>query len=162
PAVLPGRGDPVAIRRCRPPLHRAPADAGDQRFCRGARWRVCGAALSLGDEPDDPGFRRLRIGGARRRARDGAAVGVWGWAGAVRPARLDAVRRLDGGLEPAGVADHDRLLPRCAAARRPAAWRRTQRIAWGGMTGERPPYLPGDRVPEAEIEEMIRVDHAGE
>ena len=30
------------------------------------------------------------------------------------------------------------------------------------MTGERPPYLPGDPMPEAEIERMIRVDHAGE
>jgi 3-demethoxyubiquinol 3-hydroxylase len=30
------------------------------------------------------------------------------------------------------------------------------------MTAERPPYLPGDPVPEAEIERMIRVDHAGE
>ena len=26
----------------------------------------------------------------------------------------------------------------------------------------RPPYLPGDRVPEGEVERMIRVDHAGE
>ncbi len=32
----------------------------------------------------------------------------------------------------------------------------------GGMNPERPPYLPGDPVPEAEIESMIRVDHAGE
>jgi len=30
------------------------------------------------------------------------------------------------------------------------------------MTAERPPYLPGDPVPDAEIERMIRVDHAGE
>ena len=30
------------------------------------------------------------------------------------------------------------------------------------MTIERPPYLPGDPPPEAEIERMIRVDHAGE
>ena len=30
------------------------------------------------------------------------------------------------------------------------------------MTPARPPYLPGDPVPEAEIESMIRVDHAGE
>jgi len=30
------------------------------------------------------------------------------------------------------------------------------------MTPERPPYLPGDRAPEAEIARMIRVDHAGE
>ena len=30
------------------------------------------------------------------------------------------------------------------------------------MTAERPPYLPGDPVPEAEIQRMIRVDHAGE
>ena len=30
------------------------------------------------------------------------------------------------------------------------------------MTPERPPYLPGDPVPEAGIEAMIRVDHAGE
>ena len=30
------------------------------------------------------------------------------------------------------------------------------------MTRERPPYLPGDPVPEAEIAAMIRVDHAGE
>ncbi len=34
------------------------------------------------------------------------------------------------------------------------------------MTGtsrpERPPYLPGDPLPEAEIAAMIRVDHAGE
>jgi ubiquinone biosynthesis monooxygenase Coq7 len=30
------------------------------------------------------------------------------------------------------------------------------------MTGERPPYLPGDPVPEGDIERMIRVDHAGE
>ena len=30
------------------------------------------------------------------------------------------------------------------------------------MTPERPPYLPGDPVPEADIERMIRVDHAGE
>ncbi len=30
------------------------------------------------------------------------------------------------------------------------------------MTPERPPYLPGDPVPEAEIAAMIRVDHAGE
>jgi ubiquinone biosynthesis monooxygenase Coq7 len=27
---------------------------------------------------------------------------------------------------------------------------------------ERPPYLPGDPTPEAEIDRMIRVDHAGE
>jgi ubiquinone biosynthesis monooxygenase Coq7 len=27
---------------------------------------------------------------------------------------------------------------------------------------ERPPYLPGDPVPDAEIDRMIRVDHAGE
>ena len=30
------------------------------------------------------------------------------------------------------------------------------------MTAERPPYLPGDPVPDIEIERMIRVDHAGE
>ena len=30
------------------------------------------------------------------------------------------------------------------------------------MTAERRPYLPGDPVPGAEIERMIRVDHAGE
>jgi len=30
------------------------------------------------------------------------------------------------------------------------------------MTAERPPYLPGDAVPQTEIEAMIRVDHAGE
>jgi len=30
------------------------------------------------------------------------------------------------------------------------------------MNPERPPYLPGDSLPEAEIESMIRVDHAGE
>jgi ubiquinone biosynthesis monooxygenase Coq7 len=30
------------------------------------------------------------------------------------------------------------------------------------MTVERPPYLPGDPVPGAEIERMIRVDYAGE
>ena len=30
------------------------------------------------------------------------------------------------------------------------------------MTPERPPYLPGDAPPEAEIARMIRVDHAGE
>src|SRR5713226_5089271 len=30
------------------------------------------------------------------------------------------------------------------------------------MIPERPPYLPGDPVPEAEIAAMIRVDHAGE
>jgi ubiquinone biosynthesis monooxygenase Coq7 len=30
------------------------------------------------------------------------------------------------------------------------------------MTPARPPYLPGDPVPEAAIERMIRVDHAGE
>src|ERR1700731_5083428 len=30
------------------------------------------------------------------------------------------------------------------------------------MSSGRPPYLPGDPVPEAEIERMIRVDHAGE
>ncbi len=30
------------------------------------------------------------------------------------------------------------------------------------MTRQRPPTLPGDPLPEAEIESMIRVDHAGE
>jgi ubiquinone biosynthesis monooxygenase Coq7 len=30
------------------------------------------------------------------------------------------------------------------------------------MTGERPPYLPGDPAPAPEIDAMIRVDHAGE
>lgn len=30
------------------------------------------------------------------------------------------------------------------------------------MTGERPPYLPGDRVPGADVARMIRVDQAGE
>jgi ubiquinone biosynthesis monooxygenase Coq7 len=30
------------------------------------------------------------------------------------------------------------------------------------MNPERPPTLPGDRLPEAEIASMIRVDHAGE
>ena len=30
------------------------------------------------------------------------------------------------------------------------------------MIPERPPYLPGDALPEADIERMIRVDHAGE
>jgi ubiquinone biosynthesis monooxygenase Coq7 len=30
------------------------------------------------------------------------------------------------------------------------------------MISQRPPYLPGDPVPEVEIERMIRVDHAGE
>jgi ubiquinone biosynthesis monooxygenase Coq7 len=30
------------------------------------------------------------------------------------------------------------------------------------MTGERPPYLPGDRVPEADTARFIRVDQAGE
>jgi ubiquinone biosynthesis monooxygenase Coq7 len=30
------------------------------------------------------------------------------------------------------------------------------------MTPERPPYLPGDTAPEADIAAMIRVDHAGE
>ncbi len=30
------------------------------------------------------------------------------------------------------------------------------------MTGERPPYLPGDAAPDPEIDGMIRVDHAGE
>ena len=30
------------------------------------------------------------------------------------------------------------------------------------MTVERPPYLPGDPLPETEIAAMIRVDHAGE
>src|ERR1700688_2249222 len=30
------------------------------------------------------------------------------------------------------------------------------------MPGGRPSYLPGDPVPESEIERMIRVDHAGE
>jgi ubiquinone biosynthesis monooxygenase Coq7 len=29
-------------------------------------------------------------------------------------------------------------------------------------TPERPPYLPGDPLPEAETQRMIRVDHAGE
>lgn len=30
------------------------------------------------------------------------------------------------------------------------------------MTLERPPYLPGDAAAEADVERMIRVDHAGE
>jgi ubiquinone biosynthesis monooxygenase Coq7 len=30
------------------------------------------------------------------------------------------------------------------------------------MISERPPYLPGDPVPETEVGRMIRVDHAGE
>lgn len=30
------------------------------------------------------------------------------------------------------------------------------------MSPERPPYLPGDPPPEAEIDRMLRVDHAGE
>jgi ubiquinone biosynthesis monooxygenase Coq7 len=30
------------------------------------------------------------------------------------------------------------------------------------MTPKRPPYLPGDPLPEAETQAMIRVDHAGE
>ncbi len=30
------------------------------------------------------------------------------------------------------------------------------------MTGERPPYLPGDRAPGADVARMIRVDQAGE
>jgi ubiquinone biosynthesis monooxygenase Coq7 len=30
------------------------------------------------------------------------------------------------------------------------------------MIADRPPYLPGDPPPEAEIDSMIRVDHAGE
>lgn len=30
------------------------------------------------------------------------------------------------------------------------------------MNSERPPYLPGDSMPEADIAAMIRVDHAGE
>jgi len=30
------------------------------------------------------------------------------------------------------------------------------------MNSERPPYLPGDRVPEADTHGVIRVDHAGE
>ena len=30
------------------------------------------------------------------------------------------------------------------------------------MSANRPPYLPGDPLPEAEVEAMIRVDHAGE
>jgi ubiquinone biosynthesis monooxygenase Coq7 len=30
------------------------------------------------------------------------------------------------------------------------------------MTGERPPYLPGDRAPEGDVARMIRVDQAGE
>src|SRR5205814_6606948 len=98
----------------------------------------------------------------RNDARTDETADPWHCAGAVRPARLDAVRRFDGRLEPAGFADHDRLLSRRAIARRPAPRGRLQRIAWSGMTGERPPYLPGDRVPEAEIQEMIRVDHAGE
>jgi ubiquinone biosynthesis monooxygenase Coq7 len=32
----------------------------------------------------------------------------------------------------------------------------------GTSTPERPPYLPGDSLPEAETRAMIRVDHAGE
>lgn len=30
------------------------------------------------------------------------------------------------------------------------------------ISPKRPPYLPGDRVPDVDIERMIRVDHAGE
>ena len=30
------------------------------------------------------------------------------------------------------------------------------------MSGERPPYLPGDRVPADDTARMIRVDQAGE
>lgn len=30
------------------------------------------------------------------------------------------------------------------------------------MTAQRPPYLPGDRPPDAEIARIVRVDHAGE
>jgi ubiquinone biosynthesis monooxygenase Coq7 len=30
------------------------------------------------------------------------------------------------------------------------------------MSGQRPPYLPGDRLPSVAIARMIRVDHAGE
>src|SRR5260370_1273103 len=47
--------------------------------------------------------------------------------------------------------------------------RRFRAAAPGGIAGPgegrnagRPPYLPGDPVPEAEITAMIRVDHAGE
>src|SRR5256885_2099758 len=43
--------------------------------------------------------------------------------------------------------------------------RRQSSSGRGCMTSDipgRPPYLPGDRVPEGEVERMIRVDHAGE
>ena len=35
-------------------------------------------------------------------------------------------------------------------------------VAGTGMSGERPPYLPGDRVPADDTARMIRVDQAGE
>jgi ubiquinone biosynthesis monooxygenase Coq7 len=68
-------------------------------------------------------------------------------------------------LELARLAGDGWLLHRRAAARArrlAAKAHRARYSARGGMTAERPPYLPGDPVPEAEIQRMIRVDHAGE
>src|SRR5260370_4277560 len=72
------------------------------------------------------------------------------------------VRGVAGRLEPLGLVRHGRGLRRRLRAHPPAG------IAGSGDgmtrtgTPERPPTLPGDSLPEADIASMIRVDHAGE
>src|SRR3954462_15147086 len=134
--------------------------------CRQRRFRLlsCRRRAALVRRPERLHRRLRRCDDTRT---DEAADPRHG-AGPVRPPGLDIVRGVLGRLEPARVADHDRLL-RCRASACPwslaARARRQSSSARGCMTSNipgRPPYLPGDRVPEGEVERMIRVDYAGE
>src|SRR5438874_2294355 len=65
-------------------VHRAAADAGHDAVRGGAHWRLCGAALSIAHDPDDPVVRPPGAGGEWHRTRGGAVVAVLGRAQALR------------------------------------------------------------------------------
>src|SRR5205814_7513364 len=69
-------------------------------------------------------------------------------AGVVRPGAMVAVRRVAGRLEPAGVGYHGDDL----RGRFPAGAPANRFGAGNGMSPQRPPYLPGDPVPQTEID----------
>jgi ubiquinone biosynthesis monooxygenase Coq7 len=65
-----------------------------------------------------------------------------------------AIRGLDGRLEPTCLLGDGNVLRRHGLAAEP--------VASCGVSGERPPHLPGDRAPADDTARMIRVDQAGE
>src|SRR5205823_2028494 len=98
PAVFPAGGTAMVVRRRRPRVHRAPPDLGHDAVRGGARWRLCGAALSIEDDAEYPGFRGFRAGRKRYGPRRGAAVAILGRVEALRtmPAAALAVGRRGG------------------------------------------------------------------